>query len=333
MRRGRVRRAEQDLIWRLAGGLQEEVMRRTLLVMAAALCVPGVALGDILFESDMDSGAAWTVNATADTAYQFGWDFTTEGIPPSPGGSTTGLRMAANVVDPASVEEVVATPTGFTVGGQYVVEFDFWVNANGPFPGGGTGSTEFAGGGIGYDGTSATRNGALLIIDGEGGSSRDWRMYKNTGEQFVASGQYDIDTNNNSGVDLSGYFASQSPPLYQQTTYPQQTGMTAAGSGGFAWHHMVITVDSNAIGVGITDDPGLANFTVDGLSIGTIDNSNGGTVVAMTGNVQVMFADLFSSVSDNPALSYGVIDNFVVTPEPASFALLALGGLALWRRR
>ena len=298
-------------------------MKRRLLIVAGLAFLPALAFGDILFSSDMDTGFGWMVNGTADTSYQFGWDFTTMGIPPSPGGSTTGLRMAANIVDPASVEEIVATPFDFTFSGQYVVEFDFWINANGPFPAGGTGSTEFIGGGVGYDGATPGRNGALLIITGEGGSSRDWRMYKDTSEQYVASGQYDIDTNNSSGVDLSAYFPPQSAPQWQQDNYPQQTGQIQAGSGGFAWHHMTITVDSTV---------GQANFNVDGLSIGTLD-TNIGNPVETSGYVQVMYADLFSSVSDNAALSFGVIDNFVVTPEPTSLALLALGGLALLRRR
>ena len=288
-------------------------MKTKLSILVAVLCVPGIASGQI-FWSDMDDGTDWTVNVSSgDTTWEFGWDFTSMGIPPSPTGSTTGLRMAANMEYPSSAEKVVATPTDLTIGGRYTIDFDFWGNVNGPLPGGGSGSTEFVGGGIGYDGTTPDRNGAMLIITGEGGSSRDWRLYKNTGEQFVASGQYDVDTNNNWGADLSAYFPPQSPPQYQQDNYPQQTGETSPGCGGFTWHHMTITVDSDAIGIGYTEDPGIANFTVDGLSIGTVDNSNGGTVVAMTGNVQVMYADLFSSVSDNADLSFGVIDNFVVT--------------------
>lgn len=315
---------------------------RTSLVIVAVLGLPSLIYGvpgDTLFSSDMDSGAAWTVNASsADTSAVFGFDYSSMGIPPSPngGGSTLGLRMAANIASPATVEEIVATPTGFSVTGvPYRVEFDMWINVNGPFPGGGAGSTEFLGGGVGYNGTSATRNGALLIVDGEGGSGTDWRLYKNTGQQFVASGQYDVDTNNNSGVDLSAYFPGQMAPAFQQGAYIQQTGTLADGTGGFAWHHMVITVDPFALGVGVTSDLGLANFTVSGLSIGTIDNSNGGTVVAMEGAVEVMYSDLFTSVSDNPDLSFGLIDNFVVTeiPEPASLALLAVGVLAAVRRR
>jgi hypothetical protein len=297
-------------------------MQGTGIAVLALAVVAAPAFGDILYESAMDSGADWTVNATSDTAYQFGWDFTSMGIPASPGGSTTGLRMAANISSGAA-HEIVASPTDFMVSGQYVVEFDFWINANGPFPDGGSGSTEFLGGGVGYDGTSATRSGALLIITGEGGSSRDWRMYKDTAEQFVESGQYDIESNNNWDPELSAHFPGLEAPLYQQTTYPQQTGATNPGCGGFAWHHMTITVDS---------DLGTANFDVDGLSIGTLDTSVG-SPVSTSGYVQVMYADLFSSVSDNEELSFGVIDNFVVTPEPASLMLLAVAGVVLSRRR
>ncbi len=257
-----------------------------------------------LFEDDMDSETGWTVNFTADTAYQFGYDYSAMGIPPSPngGGTTTGLLMKANLVEPGGAEYVVATPMGLSLSGQFRVVFDIWLNANGPFPGGGTGSTEYIGGGVGYDGTTAGLVGGIFLVDGEGGSSRDYRMYKNAGEQFVASGQYDVDTNNNSGVDLSAYFPSQSPPAFQQANYPQQTGSTAAGAGGFAWHQVVLTVDSDA---------GTVNCAVDGLSIGTLSTSIGSDF-PIAGNVQVMYADVFSSVSDNADLSFGIVDNFAV---------------------
>ncbi len=51
----------------------------------------------------------------------------------------------------------------------------------------------------------------------------------------------------------------------------------------------------------------------------------------MTGGVGVIYADLFSSVSDNPELSFGLFDNFVVTqvPEPGGVLLLLLGSLSL----
>jgi len=293
----------------------------------AAICglialAPAAALASELFSSDMDTGAGWTIRDQADTAYTWGWDFTTMGIPASPGGSTTGLKMEANLS--ASSPAYIWAVTDQTFSGQYTVEFDFWINSIGPFPAGGSGSTEFAGGGVGRADGLYSLNGAAILIDGDGGSTRDWRLYKDGSEQFVASGQYDVDTNNNSGVDLAAYFPGQAPPAYQQTAYPGvQTGNVADGAAGFAWRHMVITVDSAA---------GTANYAVDGLSVGTID-ANIGNTVAMDGHAQLVYADAFSSLSGDNTLTFGVFDNFVITPEPTSLASLAVAGLLLLRRR
>jgi hypothetical protein len=310
-------------------------MKRKLLILGVLLGMPAWAFGATIFQSDMDTSAGWTVVGTADTQATWGWDFTTMGIPASPGGSTTGLKLEANISS-GTGNTVVAYPTGLFMSGQFIVEFDFWANANGPFPGGGSGSTEFIGGGVGYDGavpvpTSSSPGlaGGYHATTGEGGSSRDYRMFKNSGEQYVASGQYDIDTNNAFDPNLGGsidLYTKFPPPItapaFQQANYAQQTGSLRGGSAGFAWHHMTITADTIA---------GTVNFDIDGLSIGTID-ANIGSTFPSEGFVQVHYSDIFSSLSDNPALSFGVIDNFVVTPEPASL-LLGLLGVALLRRR
>lgn len=266
-----------------------------------------------VFEDNLDTGAGWTVNSSsADTSFQFGWDFSTLGIPLSPNGSTTGLRMAANIAAPTGAESIIASPTTLSMSGAYQVRFDFWINANGPFPGGGAGSTEFIGGGVGYDINSTGLDGASLIATGEGGASSDWRLYKNAGQQYVASGQYDVSSNNASGSEISAAFPGLPAPALQQANFPQQTGTLQSGSAGFAWHEMVITVDS---------DLGLANFTVDGLSIGTV-NANIGNTVDTVGNVSLIYADLFSSVSDNPALSFGVFNNLrVLVQQPTVVTL------------
>ena len=46
--------------------------------------------------------------------------------------------------------------------------------------------------------------------------------------------------------------------------------------------------------------------------MGTIDNSNGSTTVDLTANASILFADLFSSVSNAEDLSFGVFDNFII---------------------
>lgn len=289
---------------------------------AACYGGPGVAAdpacddGQVLFadDFDVDSSASWTVNvSSADTAVAFAYDYSAVGIPSAPhsvGGTTRGVKFQANMASPGATEAVTVSPTGLVLTGNYKLTFDMWINANGPFPGGGTGSTEFVTGGIGSDGSTVNLGdvsglGAWFAVDGEGGTSRDYRGYKGAAEQWVASGQYHVDSNNNSGSDLSSYFPPQSPPQWQRDNYPQQTGTTAAGSAGFAWHTVEITVDGAA---------GTARWTVDGLDIATLDR-NVGTDFPVTGDVALGYMDVFTSVSDNAALSFGLIDNVVVTAE------------------
>lgn len=296
-------------------------MKARILVVICIAAVSAVAMGDSLFESNLDTNTGWVIRNHADTAYEFGWDFTSMGIPASPGGSTAGLKMEANIT--AGSAAYVWAVTEDTFSGQYAIEFDMWINANGPFPGGGGGSTEFIGGGAGRVDPLWAMDGGSLLVDGEGGSTRDYRMYKHTGEQYAASGQYTGPSQDGSDAHYADHFPGQQAPAWQQANYGQQTGAVKDGSIGFAWRHMIITVDSDA---------GTANFAIDGLSIGTLD-TNIGNPVELAGHAQLIYADMFSSVSDNAALSFGVFDNFVVTPEPTSLTLLALGCVALLRRR
>ena len=104
-----------------------------------------------------------------------------------------------------------------------------------------------------------------------------------------------------------------------------------------------IDVFPTTVGVGITSDPGIAEVRmfVQGdpanpnvppieLLIGTIDNSNGGDVVNMTGKPAVVYSDLFSSVSDTPQFSFGVFDNFVVEQLPGGAPTGDFNNDTLW---
>src|SRR3954470_18791916 len=116
-----------------------------------------------LFSDDFDSNtsANYTPNvSSSDTRVTFAYDYSPDGIPASPhsaGGTTRGLKLEANIVSPAATEGLTLTPSSFSASGDYKVTFDLWMNANGPFPGGGTGSTEFVTAGVGYDGSSVNR--------------------------------------------------------------------------------------------------------------------------------------------------------------------------------
>ena len=153
-------------------------------VALTVMCLPALAMGATLFSDNMSNGAAWTVNAFngADASATFGYDYgTLAGIPAPPGGGDTiGLRLDGNTAADANPEGgITVTPTGLSFSGNYTFSFDVWIQ----WHSGGGGTTEYAGGGVGYDGTDkngdlGTGSGGYLQLVGDGSSTRDYRMYK-----------------------------------------------------------------------------------------------------------------------------------------------------------
>ncbi len=272
-----------------------------------------------LFTSTLDDGTGWGIVANEDTDFTFGFDYSPFGIPPAPNGTgTTGLRMAANLVDPGAPAGISAYPEGLDLSGQYQVQVDFWLNFNSS-----GGTTEFGGGFVGFDPTAGSPySGAGFLGDTDGDTGADYRLYKDGNLQDIASGQYAIPSNDNVDPVLQAQFPGQTTPAAQGDAAvfnPTNVIVTAPnGTLGYGWHTLTIDVDSGA---------GTAKVAIDDFDIGTI-NSNVGDPVSLTGPFALTFADLFNSVSTKPEFSFGVFDNVVVTqiPEPSS-ALLALCGL------
>ncbi|MCA9184303.1 MAG: hypothetical protein R3E01_20665 [Pirellulaceae bacterium] len=179
----------------------------------------------------------------------------------------------------------------------------------------------------------------------------DYTVWKDT---FGSSQQLSADGNRNQLIDAADYtiwkdnFGNTGEDLPGE----DQEGQAPAGAVGFQWVTVTVDVDTNAVGAGVTPDMGLATFSLrseksgKSLVIGTIDNSNGGEVVNMSGSVSLLMADIFESVSVRPELSFSLFDNLMVTsdsqlsrptahvvPEPAAFALMAGSVLLLFRRR
>ena len=131
---------------------------------------------------DLDSSLDWAVSSSSkDTSTIFFWDYSALGIPSAPhsvGGTTRGLRFAVNMAD-AAAAGISASPLGQSFSGDYTLSFDLWINANGPFPGGGTGSTEFFTAGVSVPGNvvqwanSASPSARWFTKDKENGSARD----------------------------------------------------------------------------------------------------------------------------------------------------------------
>jgi hypothetical protein len=307
------------------------VMRICVAAVAAGLSAP--AFGSLYSENfEVDPTANWTVNnGPSDFAANFFFDYSTVGIPAAPSGAgTRGMKLQANQSN-GIFSGMSASPTGQSFTGDYEVAFDWWGNFNGPFPGGGSGSTQLSTYGIGTAGTSAqwpggTQDSAWFAATVDGNSSVDWRAYSTAAPTgygdaspvFAAAG---AGNRNNSHPYYSG-FGSNSAPAAQAVLFPQQTGTTLVGSAGMEWHQVILEKSGNS-----------ATWTVDGLLIATIDL----TTVTLSGN-NIFFghSDTNGTSSSDPndgALLFSLIDNIVVTPEPGALALMAFGGLALLRRR
>ena len=295
------------------------------------------ASAQIVFSDNFDTntGAAYILNQDPDARITFRYDYAADGIPSAPnsvGGTTFGVKFEANLVDPALAQALNISPIGQSFTGDYTLRFDMWINANGPFPGGGTGSTEFITAGVGTAGTSVQKSsgasdGAWFAVDGEGQSGIDYRAYRGIVLEGPNSAAYAAPISGAIGsrsADNPYYHTTfpggQEAPLSQQIAHPQQTGALKAGTVGFLWRDVAITKTGNQV-----------SWTIDGLPIATLTNA------PLPGNnIFVGYWDVFASVSDNPALSFGVVDNLrvIAIPEPGSASLTALAGvLGLARRR
>lgn len=305
-------------------------MRSNWSVFALGVLLAAVPAYASLYTQDfeVDSTANWTLNnGPSDAAADFFFDYATVGIPAAPGGAgTRGLKLQANLAN-GIFSGMSVSPTGQSFAGDYVVEFDWWANFNGPFPGGGSGSTNLSTFGIGTAGATPQWPGGVqdsvwFAGTGDGGSSADWRAYSSAATTGYPDGSpvYPYTTRNNTNPYFAG-FGNNAAPAAQLALFPQQTGLTAVGSAGMEWHFVQITK------AGTT-----ATWYVDGLLMATIDLN---TVTLGGGNIFFGHSDINATSStdvNDAALLFTLIDNVNVTPEPGSLALLALGLLALRRR-
>lgn len=288
------------------------------------LLVPfSVSAQEVLFQSSFDDDDGFVVlSGSDDVFHEFGYEYSSfDGIPEAPnsgltgGDSHLGLRLEANL-SAGQVTEILAVTDGLGLSGRYQVSLDVWLNYN--FPAGASGTTEYGGLGVGHDGDFPGFDGATFIYDTDGDSGSDYILFKNLERQSIESGQYAIPSLNNT----ADVFVEAFPPINLEEAVPEQFlfGETNAGTGGFRWMTITALVDTDAIGpAGITDDPGFVTFTLtdadtgNSVEIGTIDNSNDGEVVNLSGDVSVVFTDIFTSVSNNESLSFGLFDNLIVT--------------------
>jgi hypothetical protein len=302
----------------------------------AAMAVYGSASAQTLYSDnfDTDTSGSWQVNTVAGNVATFNFDYSSVGIssaPRSTGGTTRGVKLEANIPGNGVFSGLSIAPLGQSFVGDYILRFDMWQNFNGPFPAGGSGSTQMSMGGIGAPTTQrqfpgGTFTGVGFAASGDGGTATDYRAYNAPGAPFAeTSGVYaagnTAGVTNNTHTYYSG-FGNVAAPAAQQALYSQQTGNTAVGTQGMQWHTWTITKIGNTV-----------SWDIDGLRIATIQNATFGGDNIFLGQFDI---NATSSADPNArALLFGLVDNVEVqaVPEPGTMAALGLGALALIRRR
>ena len=287
------------------------------------------ASAQLLYSDNFDngtSGANWTVNrSAADAVVDFGFDYSTLGIPSAPhssGGSTIGLRFIVN--QSAGVfQGASASPTGGSFLGDYSVHFDMWLNFVGPAPVGGSGSTQLGSFGIGTTGTTTEWAGGsssiMFAVTTDGNSAQDYRVYTNNVHVSPLTGVYaaGVTTSPDSRNAADPYYAQfggKTAPAAQVALFPQQSGTTGAGVAAWAWHDVQIDKVGD-----------LVTWSIDGLRIATV--STNGTMPGSDIFLGMFDSNAGSSTDPNDFLTTAIYDNVTVSavPEPSTYALGLLG--------
>src|SRR5262249_23273914 len=153
---------------------------------------------------DTNSGPNWTLSqSSADTRITFAYNYAGYGIPSAPnstGGTTRGVKFEANISQ-TNAAALSISPIGKSSSGNYRLHYDLWMNADGPFPAGGAGSTQHHTPGLGTAGNrvqwnTGTADGVWFATDGEGQATDtsatlpDWRVYVGPALQAATTGDY-----------------------------------------------------------------------------------------------------------------------------------------------
>jgi hypothetical protein len=263
---------------------------------------------------DTDQTANWTVNASPDGEHgaDVFFDYSTVGIPPAPnstGGTTRGLRLAANTnsFNPA-FGGISVSPTGQSFPGDSRVRFDAWLNYNGPLPAGGSGSTQGTGAGVGTAGNTpqwagGTQDSLWFGVTAEGGSGVDYRAYSSAAGTGYLDDSGIFAAGSGTGVRNNTHpyyaeFGREAAPEAQLALYPEQTGLTSVGVPGMLWRDMVITKQGNTV-----------TWHMDGKLIATVSTAD---FVLGGDNILFNHFDINTTATtdfNGPALLFGLIDN------------------------
>ncbi|MBA4149615.1 MAG: immunoglobulin domain-containing protein [Verrucomicrobia bacterium] len=292
----------------------------TAISSAATLNVVIPTVTDTFFTDNFDTqtSANWITNSSStNTRVTFNYNYANDHIPSAPnsvGGTRRGVKFEANMVAPGATAALNISPAGKSFTGDYDLKFDLWINANGPFPLGGTGSTEHFTTGVGtigsrvqWGGAGTTADGTWFAVDGEGEGGDtteailDFMVYRGATLQSTNTGIYSAGTAANARGNRHPYYhgafpGGQTAPAAQVTAYPNQSGPLAAGTVGMKWRDVMVRKRGTTV-----------DWIIDGLRIASVTNA-----VFNGNNVFIGYWDAYASISDNTAMSFGLVDNIRV---------------------
>lgn len=282
---------------------KKTILRSMLVAAIVVIASPFTNQAQPVFQDQMNDGSSWDVNASGvDYSYAFNYDYSADGIPEAPNSlgtddATRGAKMEANLSS-GTGQYFTLFPKNQLFSGSYRVRFDAWMNW------GASGTTEFMGGGIGYDDFSADLvSGAQAIATGDGGSSSDWRAFK---DGFYVP-----------GANMSAGTRQGADPYYADFL-PSVNG-SIAGSPAFQWITWEFEVVGNTVTIFI-EKPDKSRLEI--ITYDKNDTSDGSSGVSIEGNISLFYADFFTSVAAPTNSTFGLVDNVVVSTIEANIVTI-----------
>lgn len=276
------------------------------------------ALTSVPMDTNFDTAPFTGVDGINDDFSGFMFDYSTAGIPSAPnsaGGSTIGMKLQASLFSNA-LGGFSASPNSLNLTGDYSVTFDAWASTLGPFPGGGSGSTNLSTFGILSEGTTSqtilSSDGVFFAYTGDAGSGADFRAYSVEDDNSYDASPAEPNAVYHAGgrnapeqLYLDTFGTGRTVPQTVIDAFPAQdmSGILRDGATAFAWQQNEIRKVGD-----------LVEWYVNGFKLITVDMTNFATPT-LGGNLSFGRADINfgSSVSPNAEdLLFTLIDNIEV---------------------